>query len=111
MRQRYEGKAFEDTLRLEVNQLKETNAELDRQKQDLLRKLAGADPKIMKEQRELINDLKNKVIILERELKAVQETTEKDIERYKSEYENLLAQRQDEQFNKDMKEHVDKVTL
>eukprot|EP00347_Sterkiella_histriomuscorum_P004589 403359888 len=70
-----------------------------------MRKLQNADPKVIKEQRDLINDLKNKVIILERELKAIQETTEKELEKYKGDYEALLAQRQDEEFNKDMQNH------
>ena len=69
---------------------------------DFQRKLQNADPKVLKEQRDLIHDLKSKVTILEKELKIVHDNSEKEIEELRKENEALAAQRMDDDFNKDM---------
>lgn len=57
--------------------------DLVKQVEDLQRKLQAADPEILKEQKEIINDLKNKVAILERELQLVHENFEHEVEQFK----------------------------
>ena len=47
------------------------------------RKLQALDPELMKEQKQLVDDLKKKVAILERELQLVHENFEAEIERYR----------------------------
>ena len=49
------------------------------------RKLQATDPELLKEQRDMITDLKQKVAILERELQLVHDNFEKEIEKYKIE--------------------------
>ncbi|CDW90750.1 ubiquitin carboxyl-terminal hydrolase family protein [Stylonychia lemnae] len=106
-----ELKARDSKYQIDIRQLQDTNDQLDRKCQDMIKKLQFADPKIMKEQRDLINDLKGKVIVLERELKMVHEGSEKEISQLREELEGLRSQRHDEDFNKDMQQHVEKMTM
>lgn len=66
-----------------MRQMKDINDQLVRQVDDLQRKLAATDPDTINDQKEMINDLKNKVSILERELQLVHENFEHEIEQYK----------------------------
>jgi hypothetical protein len=54
-----------------------------KQVEDMKRKLQALDPDLMKEQKQLVEDLKKKVAILERELQLVHENFEAEIERYR----------------------------
>lgn len=63
--------------------MKELNEQLLKQIDDLQRKLQSTDPEILKEQKEIIDDLKKKVAILERELQLVHENFEQEVEQYK----------------------------
>lgn len=52
----------------DMSKVKNLNDELIKQVEDLQRKLSAVDPEVLKEQKELIGDLKGKVSVLEREL-------------------------------------------
>ena len=59
----------------------------------------------------MINDLKSKVSILERELKIINENADKEVEHYKNEVEALRGQKIDEELNKDMIKHYEHMSL
>lgn len=96
---------------MEIWNLQDTNAQLDKKCLDLQRKLQNSDPKILKDQKDLIHDLKSKVTVLERELQIVHNNSDKEIERLRLENESLLAQKTDDDFSKDMQQHMEKMTL
>ena len=70
-----------------------------------------ADPKLMREQRDLINDLKQKVTVLERELQMIHNNSERELEQLRKENEELQAKKNDDEFNKDMQSHMEKMTV
>ena len=70
-----------------------------------------ADPKLMREQRDLINDLKQKVTVLEKELQMIHNNSEREMEKLRKENEELQAKKTDDEFNKDMQSHMEKMTV
>lgn len=66
-----------------MRHMKDLNDQLLLQSEDFQKKLQATDPEVLKEQKELISDLKNKVAVLERELQLVHDNFEHEIEQYK----------------------------
>ena len=76
LRERLDLKIAEEKQKQESRQYKELNDNLLKQVEDLKRKLQATDPELLKEQKDMITDLKHKVAILERELQLVHENFE-----------------------------------
>lgn len=83
MRERLDLKIAEDKQKKEMVQMKDLNDQLLKQVDDLQKKLQSTDPEVLKDQKELIADLNNKVAVLERELQLVHDNFEHEIEKYK----------------------------
>ena len=83
LRERLDLKIGEERQKQETKKMRDMNDDLIKQVEDLQRKLAAVDPEVLKEQKELIADLNNKVAVLERELQLVHENFEHEIEQYK----------------------------
>ena len=66
-----------------MRHMKDLNDQLLLQSEDFQKKLQATDPEVLKEQKELISDLKYKVAVLERELQLVHDNFEHEIEQYK----------------------------
>jgi hypothetical protein len=65
----------------------------------LEKQLKMADPRVQREQKELINDLQNKVKILEKELALVHEGSKKEVDKYKKEADAIIGQKLEDDFN------------
>lgn len=76
----------------ELKKSREVNARMDHEIRELQKKLETSNPTIIKEQKELIIDLKQRVNVLERELNLINTQTAKEIEELRKQKEDLQRQ-------------------